>query len=108
MAAKGGANNQTLTTASQGYAFITSTLSHQTGRYYTLSDSTGKNLLTYSLDANVNSSNTLFTVSGMEKGSTYSLKYGTKEPSDASTAFHGIYIGSNIEGTTAMTSFTAK
>ena len=44
----------------------------------------------------------------MKSGSTYTIKYSTTEPTDAETAFHGLYLGSSAKGTTNVTSFTAK
>ncbi|MGM9712713.1 MAG: carbohydrate-binding domain-containing protein [Prevotella sp.] len=105
---QGGSSSATLATASQGYAFVTSSVSFQAGRYYTLADSTGKNLVTFSLDGNVSSKCTMLTASGMQKGGTYTLRYGSDEPSDAQTSFHGLYLGSTMTGTTSVTSFTAK
>lgn len=101
-------NSATLSTAAQGYAFVTTSISYQTGRYYTLADAEGKNLVTYCLDSNVTSQSSMFTADGMQKGSSYTLKWGTEAPTDASTSFHGIYLGSSLTGTTSVTSFTAK
>lgn len=105
---QGGSSNSSLSSASQGYAFVTSTLSYQTSRYYTLTDSNGHALVTYSFEGNVNSTCSLLTATGMQKGSTYSIKYGTTAPSDATESFHGLYIGGTSSATTSMTSFTAK
>lgn len=105
---QGGSSSSTLSTASQGYAFVTTSISYQTGRYYTLADNSGKNLVTYSFEGNLNSSCALFTATGMVKGSTYTVKYSTQAPTDATTTFHGLYLGSSAKGTTSVTSFTAK
>ena len=40
--------------------------------------------------------------------SNYDIKYSTTEPTDATTAWHGLYLGSSASGTTSLTSFTAK
>ena len=87
---------------------MTSSISYQAGRYYTLADASGTNLVTYSFPVAVSSSLGLFTAIGMTKGSSYTIKYSTSEPTDATTAFHGLYIGSTAKGTTSVTSFTAK
>ena len=95
--------------AKQGYKFVTSSVSYQAGRYYTLSDASGNNLVTYSFQANVSSTLSLITATGMVKSSSYTVKYSTTAPSDATTAWHGLYIGSSATGiTTAVSSFTAQ
>lgn len=104
----GGSSASTISNASQGYRFVTSTIGYQTGRYYTLSDATGQNLITYSLAANVSSTLSLFTAKGMVKGGSYQLKYSTTAPTDATTAWHGIYLGSSATGTTSVTTITAQ
>ena len=104
----GGSSGNTISNAAQGYNFVTSTLSYSTGRYYTLADSSGKNLVTYSFAAAVSSSLALITATGMTSGSTYTVKYSTTAPTDATTAWHGLYLGSSATGTTQLTSFTAK
>ena len=104
----GTSSGNTISNAQQGYAFLTSSLSYQTGRYYTVADSSGKNLVTFSLQANVSSTLSLITATGMTKGQTYTIKYATSAPTDATTAFHGMYIGSSQAGTSSLTSFTAQ
>lgn len=104
----GGSSSTTISNARQGYVLSTSSISYTTGRYYTLADAQGNNLVTYSFQANVNSSLSLFTATGMVKGSTYNLKYATTAPTDATTAWHGLYLGSTAKGATSVTSFTAK
>jgi hypothetical protein len=104
----GSSSSRTISNAAQGYAFVTSSISYQAGRYYTLADASGTNLVTYSFPVAVSSSLGLFTAKGMTKGSSYTIKYSTSEPTDATTAFHGLYIGSTAKGTTSVTSFTAK
>ena len=92
-----------------GHHLPTSSISYATGRYYTLSDASGNNLVTYSFEANVSSSLSLITATGMKKGSTYSLKYSTAKPTDASTEWHGLYLGSTAKGTTnVVNSITAQ
>ena len=105
----GSSSGNTISNAKQGYAFVTSSVSYQSGRYYTLADSSGNNLLTYSFPASCSSSLSLFTAKGMVKGSTYSVKYSTTAPTDATTAWHGLYLGSTHKGTSnAISSITAK
>ncbi len=94
--------------AVQGYYLSTSSISYSTGRYYTLADANGKNLVTYSFEANVSSSLSLFTATGMTKGSSYTVKYSSTKPTDATTEWHGLYLGSTAQGTTSTTSFTAQ
>lgn len=104
----GGSSGNTISNAAQGYAFVTSTISYTSGRYYTLANASGTNLVTYSFEGSCSSSLSLFTATGMVKGSTYNVKYSTSAPTNATTAWHGIYIGSTATGTTSVTSFTAQ
>ena len=94
----GGGGSSTVSNAKQGYKFVTNTISYQAGRYYTLSDASYNNLVTYSFPASCSSSLSLFTAKGMVKGSTYLLRYSTKEPTDATTQWHGLYLGSSHKG----------
>lgn len=105
---QGGSSSATISNASQGYAFISSSISYQKNRYYTVADSSGKNLVTYSFEDNLSSTCSLLTAKGMQKGAACTLKYSTSAPTDAATAFHGIYLGSSAAGTNNVTSFTAK
>ncbi len=107
----GGSSGNTISNAAQGYCFYTGSVSYRTGTYYTLATSANKGLVTYSFDANVSSSLSLFTAKGMVKGSTYKVVSSTSAPTDATTAFHGIYIGSNqtVSSTsTTISSLTAQ
>lgn len=104
----GGTSGNTISNAKQGYYFCTSNISYSAGRYYTLADSNGKNLVTYSFPASCSSSLGLFTATGMVKGQSYNIKYSTTAPTDATTAWHGIYVGSTHTGSTSVTSFTAQ
>ena len=103
-----GGSGSTISNAKQGYAFVTSSVSYAPGRYYTLADASGNNLVTYSFAAACSSSLSLFTAKGMVKGSTYTVKYSTTAPTDATTAWHGLYLGSSAKGTTQAVSFTAQ
>lgn len=104
----GGSSSSTISNAKQGYNFVTSSISYSTGRYYTLADASGNNLVTYSFEASCNSNLALFTATGMVKNSSYNVKYSTTAPTDATTAWHGLYLGSSATGSTSVTSFTAK
>ena len=101
-------SGNTISNAKQGYAFVTSTISYKAGNYYTLADASGNNLVTYSFAAACSSSLALFTATGMVKGSSYTVKSSTTEPTDATTAWHGLYLRSSHKGTTSVTSFTAQ
>ena len=92
----------------QGYSLSTSSISYNTGYYYTIADSNGKNLVTYSFEASLNSSLSLFTATGMVKGSSYTIKSSQTKPTDATTEWHGLYLGSSATGQSQVTSFTAK
>lgn len=104
----GNSSGNTISNAKQGYAFVTSSISYSKGRYYTLADASGNNLVTYSFEAACSSNLALFTATGMTKNSSYNVKYNTTEPTDATTAWHGLYLGSSHKGTSSVTSFTAK
>ena len=104
----GSSSGNTISNAAQGYNFVTSSISYQTNRYYTLADAQGNNLVTYSFEKAFSSSLALFTATGMTKNSSYNVKYSTTAPTDATTAWHGLYLGSTHQGTTSVTSFTAK
>ena len=104
----GSSSGNTISNAKQGYAFVTNTISYAKDRYYTLADASGNNLVTYSFEASCSSSLALFTATGMVKNSSYNVKYSTTEPTDATTSWHGLYLGSSHQGTSSVTSFTAK
>ena len=104
----GGSSSSSISNAKQGYAFVTSSVSYAANRYYTLADASGNNLVTYSFEASCSSTLALFTATGMVKGSSYNVKYSTTAPTDATTAWHGLYLGSSATGSTSVTSFTAK
>ena len=105
----GSSSGSTISNAKQGYAFVTSSVKYKTGQYYTLSDNNDTNLVTYSFPADCSSSLSLITAKGMTKGQTYKVYSSTSEPKDATTAWHGFYLGSTLKGTTAViNSITAK
>lgn len=104
-----GGSSSGIGSAVQGYYLMsTSSLSYTAGRYYTIANSSGTNLMTYSFEAGVSSSLSLFTAKGMTKGQSYTVKYSTTAPTNATTAWHGVYLGSTATGTTSFTSFTAQ
>ena len=105
---RGSSSGNTISNAKQGYAFVTSTISYTKGRYYTLADASGNNLVTYSFEGSCSSKLALFTATGMVKGSTCNVKYSTTEPTNATTAWHGLYLGSTHQGTSSVASITAK
>lgn len=104
----GGSSSNTISNAKQGYAFVTSSIKYTAGNYYTLLDPSNNNLVTYSFEAACSSTLALFTATGMVKGSTYTVKSTQTAPTDATTEWHGLYLGSTAIGTTTVTSFTAK
>ena len=104
----GNSSSNTISNAKQGYAFVTSSISYSKGRYYTLADASGNNLVTYSFEAACSSNLAFFTATGMTKNSSYNVKYNTTEPTDATTAWHGLYLGSTHQGTSSVASITAK
>lgn len=106
--AQGGGSSSGIGSATQGYVLSTSSLSLQSGRYYTLADASGTNFFTFSVEAAFSSTMSLITAAGMKSGSQYTLKYGTSAPTDATTAFHGFYLGSTAQGATSVTTYTAK
>lgn len=104
----GYSSGNTISNAQQGYCFVTSTINYTSGRYYTLADASGNNLVTYSFAGSCSSSLALFTVTEMVKGNTYNVKYSTIAPVDATTAWHGLYLGSTHQGTISVTTMTAN
>lgn len=107
----GGGSGGTITNPAQGYKFYTTSYNFQTGRYYTLSNTSGAggtNMVTFSFDANVNSNLAFITATGMVSGQTYYVKYGNEAPTNPTTAFHGLYIGGTSSAATQAFSFTAQ
>lgn len=98
----GGSSSSTISNAVQGYYFCTNSLSYSAGRYYSLVDASDNNLVTYSFPVSISSTLSLITAKGMTKGSTYSVKYSSTAPTDATTAFHGIYLGSSATGSSYL------
>ena len=107
----GGGSGGTITNPAQGYNFYTSSYTFQTGRYYTLSNTSGTggtNMVTFSFEANCNSTLALITATGMVSGETYYLKYGDQAPTGATTEFHGLFIGGTSSASNQAFSFTAQ
>ena len=107
----GGGSGGTITNPAQGYKFYTSSYNFQTGKYYTLSNTNGTggtNMVTFSFEANCNSTLALITATGMVSGTTYYVKYGTQATTNPTTAFHGIYLGGSSSASTQAFSFTAQ
>lgn len=98
----------TISNAQQGYAFLTSPSSYATNTYYTLADASGNNLVTYSFEASVKNSLSLVTATGMVKNGSYTIKSSSVAPTDATTVFHGLYLGSTSNGNSTVATFTAK
>ena len=98
----------TVSNAKQGYAFVSSPNSYATNTYYTLADASGNNLVTYSFAAKVTNNLSFITAKGMTKSGTYTIWSSSTAPADATTAFHGLYLGSKTVGSTKVYSFTAK
>ena len=82
--------------------------SYMSSQYYTLTDSSGNNLITYKFEADCSNKHSIVTAKGMVKGNTYTIKYNKNEPTDATESFHGVYLGSSAEGTTQAASFQAQ
>lgn len=104
----GGSSSSSIGSAVQGYYLSTSSISYAPNRYYTLADASGNNLVTYSVEASFSSTLSLFTAKGMTRGSSYNVKYSNTKPTDATTEWHGVYLGSSATGSTQVTSFTAQ
>ena len=104
----GGSSSNTISGAKQGYTFLTSTVSYKAKVYNTLADASGNNLMTFLLPVAISSTLSFITAKGMTSGSKYTIKSSTTEPTDATTSWHGLYLGSSAVGTTSVTSFTAK
>ena len=107
----GGAQSSTtgtISNAAQGYAFP-GTVRFTANAYNTLADAQGNNLVTFQLPVTISSRCTFITAKGMVSKGTYNIKSSTSEPTDATTAWHGLYIGSSAKGTTSVVStITAK
>ena len=107
----GGGSGGTITNPAQGYVFYTTSYNFQNGKYYTLSNSNGTggtNMVTFSFDANCNSTLALITATGMVSGSTYYVKYSDQAPTNPTTTFHGIYLGGTSSASNQAFSFTAQ
>lgn len=104
----GGGSSSTISGAVQGYSLNTSSVSYKTGNYYTLTNSSGNNLVTYSFEASFTSNLSLITATGMVKGSSYTIKSSTTKPTDATTEWHDLYLGSSATGSSQVLSFTAQ
>ena len=107
----GGGGGGTITNPAQGYKFYTNSYNFQAGRYYTLSNASGSggtNMVTFSFEANCNSTLALITATGMVSGNTYYVNYGTQAPTNPTTAFHGLYLGGTSSASTQAFSFTAQ
>ena len=98
----------TISGAAQGYSFPGSA-SVKANVYNTLADASGNNLVTFQLPVAISSRCTFITAKGMKSGSKYTLKSSSTEPTDSTTAWHGLYLGSSHVGTTTvLSSITAK
>ena len=103
-----GGSSSSIGSASQGYYLGSFSGSFSAGRYYTIQTSSNTPLVTFSFEATAPSTLSLMTAKGMVKGTTYYVKYSTSAPTNATTAWHGLYLGSSSYGTTSFGSFTAQ
>lgn len=103
-----GSSSSSIGSASQAYCLLTSSVSYTTGRYYTIADASGNNIYTFTVPAALSSSLSLISAPTMKSGTSYTIKYSTTAPTDATSEFNGFYFGSSATGTTSVTSFTAK
>ena len=97
----------TVSGAAQGYAFP-GTVKFSANAYNTLADASGNNLVTFQLPVAISSTCTFITATGMVSKDSYTIKSSTTAPTDATTSWHGLYLGSSAKGTTSVASFTAK
>lgn len=104
----GGGSGNTISGATQGYYFLTSSVNYATGRYYTIADNAGNNIFTFKPQAAFTSTLSLISSPDMKKGTTYTIKYGTTAPTDAKSEYQGFYFGSTASGTSQSASFTAQ
>ena len=78
------------------------------GTYYTIADASGNNLITFTPEGSVTTRLSLFTAKGMTSGKAFTIKYNTTAPTDATTIWHGLYLGSSHSGTSTLLSQTAS
>lgn len=97
----------TISGARQGYAFP-GTVSFKSNVYNTLADASGNNLVTFQLPVDIKSTCTFITATGMVSGSKYTVRSSGTAPTDATTVWHGLYLGSTAVGTTSVATFTAN
>ena len=64
--------------------------------------------MTFQLPVAISSTCTFITATGMVSKGSYTIKSSTTAPTDATTSWHGLYLGSSAKGTTSVASFTAK
>lgn len=103
-----GGSSSSIGSAAQGYYLGSFSGSFSSGRYYTIQTSSNTPLVSFSFETAVPSTLCLMSAKGMVKGTTYYVKYSTTEPANATTAWHGLYLGSSSYGTTQYGSFTAQ
>lgn len=106
-----GGYGNTISNAKQGYYFNTSSVTYTANRYYTLYNSSSSPLVTFSFPAQISSTLSLLTATGMVKGQSYNIYYSTSAPTSPTTDFHGLYIGGTPGAkatSNATLSFTAQ
>lgn len=104
----GGFGSSSISNASQGYSFVTNSVSYSSSNYYSLSDNNGNNLYTFKLPTTVSSSLSLISTPEMKSGTTYTIKSGSSMPNSYSSEFNGFYFGGSAAGSSTVTSFSAK
>ena len=97
----------TVSNAAQGYSFPGS-VRFSANVYNTLADTSGKNLVTFQFPVAINSTCTFLTATGMVRGVSCTIKSSTTAPTDATTVWHGLYLGSSASGSTLVANINVK
>src|SRR5574344_467687 len=99
-----GASAPTSSTATQCTALISLNLTK--GQYRSINASDGTNIFTYYIPATLSQSYSLLSSPNFVNGSTYTVTTGSSAPTDATSTWNGLYLGSSCKGSSSLTSFT--
>ena len=99
----------TTSTATQPTALLKS-MALSSGQYLTVFDSSNKALFTVKIPFSIQTNYSLVTCPSFAKGSTYTVKTGTSEPTGCTSTWNGFYVGGTSTASTSKKtiSFTAN